>query len=507
MIPLQINAKGIPKDFILKTLLFSRKDAKILPYDDFLSQRKSMATKTVLLTSHYPSEVVEAVSRRWKVIDIPEQKEALAWLRNSPTMPAAISIGIVDPKSSGTTLDAKAMLREIHKLDADVPVIISTHQHSPAVIVDFVKHGAFDYVVEPENDADTESWASYTQDFIFALSRATAWRAMTQENQRLRDDLICRDKPDFIQGRSSAILNVVNLIRKVAPTPATVLITGESGTGKELVARAIHTMSANKDNPFTAINCGAISETLLASELFGHVKGAFTGADIPRQGLMRETGSGTLMLDEIATIPPSFQVMLLRVLEQRTARPVGGTGDYNVTCRFLAAANCNLEDLVRQNKFREDLFYRLNVFHIHIPPLRQRREDIPILADFFLKQTASQYGKTIRVITPAAMEILEEYTWPGNVRQLRHAMERATILCESDTLDINDLDPKIRCSTLPADSQDILSYDQAMEHFERNLIQSALARTGGNRSQAANLLHMKRTTLNYRILQLGLEAH
>ncbi|NLE29946.1 MAG: sigma-54-dependent Fis family transcriptional regulator [Phycisphaerae bacterium] len=463
-----------------------------------------MITKTILLTSHYPSRVVEMVRRQWKVIDIPDQREALAFLRACTTMPWAISIGIVD-NTDPKAFDGKSMLREIHKLDANIPVIVSTHQRSPAVIVDFVKHGAFDYVVEPQDDNDVEQWTSYTQDFIFALTRAMAWREIMLENQRLKDDLICRDKPDFIKGRSSAVLNVVNLIRKVAPTPATVLITGESGTGKELVARAIHSQSTNREHPFTPINCGSISESLLASELFGHVKGAFTGADAHRQGLLRETGSGTLLLDEIATIPPSFQVMLLRVLEQRTARPVGGTGDYNVTCRFLAAANCNLEDLVREDKFREDLFYRLNVFHIHIPPLRQRREDIPILADFFLKQTASQYGKDIKGISPGAMEILEEYAWPGNVRQLRHAIERATILCESDALGIGDFDPRIRSSTIVTDGFNSLRYDQAMMHFERNLIQSALAQCQGNRSQAANLLHMNRTTLSYRIRQLGIE--
>lgn len=223
-----------------------------------------MATKIILLTSIYPEQILQALRRRWKVIYIPEQKDALAWLRNCQAMPAAISVGIVDSQDSPTALNAKTMLREIHKLDAAVPVLISTHQHSPAVIVDFVKHGAFDYVVEPKNN-NADSWAGYTQDFIFALTRATAWSEVTRENQRMKENLISRDKPDFIKGRSSAILNVVNLIRKVAPTPATVLITGESGTGKELVARAIHALSASKDAPFTPVNCGAISETLLAS--------------------------------------------------------------------------------------------------------------------------------------------------------------------------------------------------------------------------------------------------
>lgn len=461
--------------------------------------------KRVLMTSGYPKAVIKEVSRRWKVIHIPDQREALEYLKSCCRMPQAALIGNVPGPAMKKDFDAKTLLREIHKLDAQIPVIISTHQQSPRVIVDFIKQGAFDYVIEP-SDLEDPQISGYIQDLIFALTRAIAWGEVTRENQKLKENLIGQNNPDFIKGRSAGILRVIELIRKVAPTPANVLITGESGTGKELVARAIHGLSSYKEGPFTPLNCGAISENLLASELFGHVKGAFTGAETSRPGLICETGSGTLFLDEIGTVAPAFQVMLLRVLEQRTARPVGGNSDYQAKCRFVSAANCDLEKLVAQHKFREDLFYRLNVFHIHIPPLRQRQEDIPILTDFFLRESARQFGKPVKGISPSVMELFEEYSWPGNVRQLRNVLERAVILCEGEMIGVGDVDSQVRSqtkinNTLP----DNIGFDKAMQQFERSLILSALAQAKGNRSQAARILGIKRTTLNYRIKQLDIE--
>jgi two-component system, NtrC family, response regulator len=460
----------------------------------------------ILLTSGYPETVLQAVRRKWKVINIPDQQEALAFLKSSRELPEAASIGGVSNRQGPDPFGARWMLQEIHKMDPAMPVIISTHESSPRQIVDFIRQGAFDYVVEPSDPETPGSRDTYTQDFLFALTRAVAWRRMVRENQKLKEDLILQTKPAFIRGRSSAILRVMELIRKVAPTPATVLITGESGTGKELVARAIHALSPQRDQPFTAINCGAINEGLLASELFGHVKGAFTGAERDHPGLIAETGPGTLLLDEIGTIPPSFQVMLLRVLEQRTFRPVGGTGHREAKCRFLSAANCDVEDLAKQGKFREDLFYRLNVFHIHIPPLRDRREDIPILSDYFLQEAVRQFGKNVKGISPAAMELLEGFPWPGNVRQLRNAIERAVIISEEENLIPVDLDPHIRDASARSGLLSGQSgYEEAMRHYERGLIQSALAQADGNRSRAAELLKINRTTLNYRIQRLSIE--
>jgi len=461
--------------------------------------------KKILMTSSYPESVIEDLRKRWEVVYIPNQKEALAYLGGRKDLPLVASIGLVGPSSPGSDLDARAMLRAIHRLDPHLPVIVSTHQQSRPVIIDFIKRGAFDYVVEPKELGDSGQYKEYIQDLVFSVTRAVEWSEVVRENRRLKDDRVRQHQPGTIRGRSPGILKVVELIGKVAPTPATVLVTGESGTGKELVARAIHASSAGRDQPFTAVNCGAIQETLLASELFGHVKGAFTGAQSDRAGMIRETGSGTLFLDEISAVSEGFQVMLLRVLEARRARPVGGSGEYGVDCRFISAANRNLEELVGQGRFREDLYYRLNVFHIHLPSLRERREDIPVLADYFLHQASEAFGKPVRGISPAVMDLLEEYSWPGNVRQLRNALERAVILCEKEVLGLEDLDPKIRhLSGAVGAVGDPIRYQEAMDDFERRLIQSALTRARGNRSLAARQLSIKRTTLNYRIKSLNI---
>lgn len=456
---------------------------------------------TILLTSGYPEAVIQAVRKKWNVVNIPSQEKAVAYLKSCAHMPDAASVGRVqDGRALPGDFDARRMLQEIHKLDPQMPVVISTHESSPRQIVDLIKQGAFDYVIEPAGLAGGQGLEGYVQDFLFALTRAVAWRELARENQRLKEDLVARSRPEFILGRSAGTRQVIELIRKVAPTPATVLITGESGTGKELVARAIHDQSAHRDQPFIPVNCGAVSDSLLAGELFGHVRGAFTGAELDRPGLIAEAGAGTLFLDEISAVSPSFQVMLLRVLEDRRVRPVGGTGSREVKCRFLAAANRDLGDLVRQNKFREDLFYRLNVFHIAIPPLRDRREDIPILSNFFLQEAARQFGKPVTGISNEAMEVLERFAWPGNVRQLRNAIERAVIICDGQTLTAADLDPGLTIT--PANEglrYPHAGYEQAMREFEWNLIRTALDRAGGNHARAARDLKMNRTTFNYRL--------
>jgi DNA-binding NtrC family response regulator len=468
--------------------------------------------ESVLLSSGYPEAVLAAVRKKWKVIDIPNQQEALAYFQLHPKSLVAACIGnvVYNPQlnnhGDANNLDAWTLMKEIHKIEPELPVIISTSLSTPRTIVDLVKCGAFDYVVEPFDKNDPQLLAGYIHDLVFALTRATQWREMFFENRRLKEDLIRKTLPDFIQGNSPGLMRVMELIRKVAPTPATVLITGESGTGKEIVARAIHSMSANKAGPFVAVNCGSLSETLLASELFGYVKGAFTGADTNHSGLIQEADGGTLFLDEIATVSQNFQVMLLRVLEQRKARPVGGRNDYPVNCRFVAAANRNLEEMVSKGEFREDLFYRLNVFHIHIPPLRERKEDISVLADFFMRQTAGQYGKNISRISPAALDLLEKYRWPGNVRQLRNAIERAIISCDGESLNVDDFDSHIRNGPATTESiSELLCYDEAMKQYESRLIRSAIMKANDNISEAARILGMKRTTLAYRIHQLGLK--
>jgi DNA-binding NtrC family response regulator len=459
--------------------------------------------ETILLTSGFIEPALAAVKQHWHVIDIECQREALDALRTLPELPAAVCIGrTVD---IGDDLDAWQMLKGVRGVAPGVPVLISTSETSPQVIVDLVKNGAFDYVLEPQDRSAADECARYAQELVFALNRAVEWRAVVRENQHLKEDLLRGEFPDFVVGRSRQMTAVMDLIRKVAPTTATVLVTGESGTGKELVARSIHSLSSHKQGPFVALNCGSFSENLIASELFGHEKGAFTGADQARRGLIREAEGGTLFLDEIATIPPSFQVMLLRVLEQRVARPVGGTGDYAVNCRFIAAANRDLEDMVRAGSFREDLFYRLNVFNVHVPPLRDRREDIPLLANVFVQDAAREYNRTVNGLTPGALALLESADWPGNVRQLRNAIDRAVIVCEGELVDSGDLDHRVRGLTGPGPQiSPGSSYDQAMRSFEYNLVKAALQRAQGNRSEAARILQIKRGRLNYRLRQLDL---
>ena len=467
---------------------------------------------TILVSSGYRDATLERLRQHWHVIDIPDHAEALAHLRQCAQLPMAVAIGFgsdpAAPDGRGPRFPAQHLLPQILALDPDLPVIISTRRSQPAAIVDLIKRGAFDYVVEAPRDDDGQDLARYTQDLVHALSRAAQWRRTILENRRLkRAGLNAGGDAGgdvTIQARSPAMLRALELVQKVAPTPATVLITGESGTGKELIARAIHHASPRRDEPFVAVNCSALSESLLASELFGHVKGAFTGADADHTGLIRQAGEGTLFLDEIATVPSAFQVMLLRVLEERLARPVGAQREYPVRCRFIAAANRDVGQLVQHGDFREDLYYRLNVFHIDVPPLRQRPEDVPVLAQHFLRQAATQFGKDIAGFEPAAMQRLEQHGWSGNVRQLRNVVERAVILCEGRRITAGDVAPELGDG--PGDALATIGrgYHDTMREFETRLLRQALQRAGGNRSRAARLLNMKRTTLNYRLRQLEL---
>jgi len=473
---------------------------------------------TIVVSSGYPVATLEAMRRHWHVVDIKEPGDTLEHLRRCARLPLAVVIGFAAPPPEDTDArppryPAQVLLPQILELDPDLPVVISTAQRAPASIVSLIQAGAFDYVVEPRpprEDEANQAYAAYTQDLVHALSRAVQWRRTILENRRLKRRQL-DVKPDrHAEARSPGMVRALALAEKVAPTPATVLVTGESGAGKELVARAIHAASPRSAEPFVAINCSALSESLLASELFGHVKGAFTGADADRTGLIRQAAEGTLLLDEIASVPASFQVMLLRVLEERQARPVGAQREYPVRCRFIAASNRGVAELVREGTFREDLYYRLNVFHIDVPPLRQRPEDTPVLAQHFLRAAASQFGKAVVGFEPAAMQRLEAHHWPGNVRQLRNVIERAVILCEGRRITPADLAPELRgeasdtgepTNTPHADPVD---YHNAMRRYETHLLRGALERADGNVSAAARALGMKRTTLSYRLRQLGL---
>jgi DNA-binding NtrC family response regulator len=471
--------------------------------------------ETILASSGYLPETLRALKRHWNVVDIHDQSEALDWLRGCTELPCAVAIGWVKLhearhgawRPGAGQMPASVMLPEVHRIDPELPAIISAAESQSTAIVELIKLGAFDYVVEPLPPASAEAVERYTRDLVLALQRAVQWRVTLLENRSLRQRLAEETVAHPVLTRSPRMRRVLDLAQKVATTSATVLLVGESGTGKELVAHAIHELSGRAQDPFVAINCGSLSETLLTSELFGHAKGAFTGADANKAGLIREAGTGTLFLDEIGTISPGFQALLLRVLEQRLARPVGGGGDYPVRCRFVAAVNRDLESMVANGTFREDLFYRLNVFPLHLPPLRQRVEDIPVLAQHFLLAAAREYGRDIAGFEPAAMQRMERAVWPGNVRQLRNAVERAVILCSESRIGVTEIEESVRLPAEESPAKDVgEDYQVSMRQHERTLLQRALTACGGNATRAAQRLNMKRTTLAYRLHQSGLSS-
>ncbi len=392
-------------------------------------------------------------------------------------------------------------------------------QHSPETIciiitgfgtiqgaVEALKIGAYDYLCKPIKPDEV----------TILIDKALEVRNLKRENKSLKKELKSRYGFDNIVGNSKAMQNVFSLVEKVADTDSTVLITGESGTGKELIAHAIHYASDRKDGPFIPVNCAAIPEELLESELFGHEKGAFTHAIKTRIGRFELANKGTIFLDEIGEMSPALQVKLLRVLQERKFERVGGVKTISVDIRVVAATNQDLEAAVKEGRFREDLFYRLNVIPIHVPPLRERRNDIPLLAKHFLKKYCSGKKKCVEGITDEALEILSKYDWPGNVRELENIIERMVILTNGSMITKEDLPFQIvekagetaSIITMPSDilelPEDGLSLSQAVSELEKRLILKALERTGGVKNRAAKLLKMNRTTLIEKMKKLGL---
>lgn len=323
------------------------------------------------------------------------------------------------PDSTGLDL-----IRGAKELDPETPVILMTSYSSVESAIEALRLGAVDYLIKPFDNSE----------FLHSVQRALDERRIKRENRILKRSLKIAYGADDLIGESPAIKRVMDLIKRVAPTDASVLIQGESGTGKELVARAIHATSPRADGSFVAINCGAIPEDLMESELFGHAKGAFTGATGHSEGLIREAQDGTLLLDEISELPLNLQVKLLRVLQEREVRPIGGTRTYQVDVRFLAATNRDLKAQVKEGTFREDLYFRLNVINIWVPPLRERPGDVMLLARRFIQQHSRKLGKQVRGIGDDLMEFLANYHWPGNVRELENLIERSVILADSDVL-------------------------------------------------------------------------
>jgi two-component system response regulator AtoC len=344
------------------------------------------------------------------------------------------------------------------------------------------------------------------------LRRVDERERMVRELASLRRQLtgapiVATEPPDMI-GKSLRMQEIFRTVRKMAEAKTTVLINGESGTGKELIARALHTWSPRVEGPFVAINCGAIPENLLESELFGHKKGAFTDANRDKKGLFEEASGGTLFLDEVGELPLALQVKLLRALQEEEIRPLGATQDISVDVRVVAATVRDLVAEVAQGRFREDLYYRLNVLGLELPPLRDRREDIPALVDHFLGQMRQKIGSEIADITPEAMRLICEYGWPGNVRELENTIERAVVLAEGPQIDSDSLPDKLRTRaepTRPAGAPVEYSIKKTVRQVEEDLIRKALRKTGGNRTRAAEILEISHRTLLYKIKDFGID--
>jgi len=399
-------------------------------------------------------------------------------------------LAVTDFKLPG--MSGLEFLQAVKRIDANLPVIIMTAYGSVESAVEAMKHGASDYVLKPFSLAE----------LVLVIRKELAAKRLLEENRSLREALGERYQYKNIVAESEKMQAVLALVERVAPTNATVLIGGESGVGKDMVARAIHEHSNRAAGPFLKINSTAIPENLLESELFGYEKGAFSGAVASKPGKFELADRGTLFLDEIGDVPPPIQVKLLRVLQDREFERLGGTRTHKVDVRLIAATNRDLRAALEEGTFREDLYYRLNVVAIDIPPLRQRKEDIPALVELFLKKLGRESGNSVR-ITPQALRLLLDYHWPGNVRELENILQRSVTLCSGSTLDAADIHFDSTRSRRAADTTPVLPDGFTLEQWEQEIIREALRRAGGNKSQAARALGLSRNALRYRLSQMG----
>ena len=401
--------------------------------------------------------------------------------------PDVILTDVRMPKMGGLDLLATLKAKQVA-----ATVIVMSAYGNIDLAIEAMKAGAYDYVSKPfKND-----------EIVLALKKAEERESLRRENRALKEQIQQKAQFESMLAKSEPMLQVFRTIAKIADFKTTVLVTGESGVGKELVARAIHGRGGRRAGPFVAINCGAIPENLLESELFGHKKGAFTDANADRRGLFEEATNGTLFLDEIGELPLNLQVKLLRVLQEETIRRLGDSRDVKVDVRIIAATHRDLTAEVKAGRFREDLFYRINVLAIAIPPLRDRREDIALLIDHFIARNNTRLGTQIRGLTAEARKLLFEYAWPGNVRELENTVERAMVLCDSDMLDIGDLPERVRDALDPVQvhlASGELSIKKTTHAIEQILVRRALQRMKGNRTRAAELLELSRRAPLYKI--------
>ena len=454
---------------------------RILVIDEDESLRESMA----LMLSEEGYDVLTA----------DQGEQALALIESS-----AVDAVLCDLRMPG--LDGFDLLPQIERQIPGAPIILMWADGSEDLAVEAIQRGAYDCLSKPVQPTEL---------------RLSLRKAHERELLRRKAELLQREMKQSLGERaivaaSDGMIELLEMLERTAGYKSTVLVTGESGTGKEVIARAIHAQSPRREAPFVAVNCGAIPENLLESELFGHAKGAFTGANRAHRGLFAEADQGTLFLDEIAEMPVALQVKLLRAIQEEEIRPVGETKSQQVDVRVIAATARDLEREMADGRFREDLFYRLNVVRLEVPPLRERREDIPLLVDHFLARFRDQLGKPVRAISDETLDLLVGYGWRGNVRELENLIERAVILTDGDTIEASAL-PSIVAETkrLPAidvpageDPEEDFNLKRARQRFEAGLIRKALGRTGGNRTHAARLLEISHRALLYKIKDYGI---
>ncbi|MBR6193116.1 MAG: sigma-54-dependent Fis family transcriptional regulator [Treponema sp.] len=402
-----------------------------------------------------------------------------------------IDLVITDLRMNG--ISGEQVLAKVTAETPGIPVIILTGHGSIDSAVDAMRHGAYDFLTKPLN----------LDQLTMIVRRALEGREMSLQHQSLKKELEDSSALKGMIGKSSAMQKVQQMIQRVADTRASVLITGESGVGKELVANAIHNLSSRKNNSMVKVHCAALSETLLESELFGHEKGAFTGADKMQKGRFELAHGGSIFLDEIGEINQSVQIKILRVLQEKKFERVGGEQTISVDVRIIAATNRNLEEEVKAGRFREDLYYRLNVIHIEVPPLRDRKDDIPLLISSFLEEFNNENGKHIKSVDSRAKAAMFKYNWPGNIRELRNCMESAVVMCGGDEITLEDLPPTVRESGT-ADSISV-PLGVTLDEAEKIIIQENLAANRNNRSRTAEILGIGRKTLQRRLTEWGME--
>jgi two-component system response regulator PilR (NtrC family) len=451
-------------------------EGRILVVDDELSMREVL--EITLRQEGYDITVADGGEAALEMLDA-----------------ATFDLVLTDLRMPG--IDGIGVLRAVTERAPGTAVLMLTAFASTDTAVEAMKLGAYDYVTKPFK----------LDELRLTIASALERKRLREENQELRRQLRReRGLPNFV-GRSRKMLEVFETIRKIADSPSNVMITGETGTGKELVAQAIHHESPRRDRPFVSVNCGAIPEGLMESELFGHVKGSFTGAVSDTRGLFAAADGGTLFLDEITEIPPPVQVKLLRAIQERSIRQVGDTRDVRVDVRLIAASNRDLVPAVAEGILREDLFYRLNVIPIHLPPLREREDDIPLLVNHFVQKLARETGKNVRGISPEALAMLEQHRWPGNIRELENAIERAVVLgtgptLQADALPTELLQPSVAHDVALEIPPEGLDLEATLESIEQRLLRAALERSGGVQTRAAELLKMSFRQFRYKLQKL-----